>query len=60
MKLKTFILSSLCIVSVGWLIFVFAYYIYEHKIVYACSEVTKGDPIDVQKLCERITKRRIQ
>ena len=25
----------------------------EYSVVYACSEVTKQDPIEVQKLCER-------
>jgi len=25
----------------------------EYSTVYACSEVTKSDPIDVQRLCER-------
>jgi hypothetical protein len=33
--------------------------VYEPKIVYACSEVGKDDPIDIQELCERLTKRRI-
>jgi hypothetical protein len=25
----------------------------EYSVVYACSEVTQRDPVDVQKLCER-------
>lgn len=33
--------------------------VYEPDVVYACSEVDKNDPIDVQELCERLTKRRI-
>jgi hypothetical protein len=33
--------------------------IYEPNIVYACHEVDKDSPPDVQALCERLTKRRI-
>jgi hypothetical protein len=33
--------------------------IYEPNIVYACHEVDKDSPPDVQALCNRLTKRRI-
>lgn len=54
-----YILSSVLIVCILVGIYIFTKYIYDPKIVYACSEVTKNDPIDVQKLCERLTKRKI-
>jgi hypothetical protein len=33
-------------------------YALNYKTVYACSEVTKDDPPDVVKLCERLTRRK--
>lgn len=33
--------------------------VYEPKVVYACHEVDKNSPPDVQEICERLTKRRI-
>jgi hypothetical protein len=34
-------------------------YALNYKTVYACSEVTKDDPPDVVKLCQRLTRRKI-
>jgi hypothetical protein len=63
MKLKIFTLNSITwgilVFSVIGFIYIFTHHIYEPRIVYACSEVNKNDPVDVQKLCERLTKRRI-
>ncbi len=33
-------------------------YVINRPQVYACSEVTKDDPPDVVKLCERLTRRK--
>ena len=33
--------------------------VYEPRVVYACHEVDKDSPRDVQEICERLTKRRI-
>ena len=35
-------------------------YALDYKTVYACSEVTKKDPPDVMKLCERLTRRKYE
>lgn len=35
-------------------------YALDYKTVYACSEVTKKDPPDVVKLCERLTRRKYE
>lgn len=34
-------------------LFAWIFYAHSETSVYACSEVTKQDPIDVQKFCER-------
>ncbi len=35
-------------------------YALNYKTVYACSEVTKDDPPDVVKICERLTRRKYE
>ena len=35
-------------------------YALDYKTVYACSEVTKKDPPDVVRLCERQTRRKYE
>ncbi len=35
-------------------------YALDYKTVYACSEVTKDDPPDVVRLCERLTRRKYE
>ena len=53
------ILVFWCVVVCTLGLYIFIYEIYEPKIVYACHEVDKDDPPDVQAICERLTKRRI-
>ena len=47
-----------CVVICTTGLYLFIYEFYEPKIVYACHEVDKNDPPDVQRICERLTKRK--
>jgi len=55
------------LVGISFLVWTFALaiktsvdYALDYKIVYACSEVTRKDPPDVVKLCERLTRRKYE
>ena len=45
-------LAAVWIALLAWILNTKLYY----PVVYACSEVTKNDPIDVQQICEQERK----
>ena len=46
----------LCTVALMVVLFAYVLNNSTEQSVYACSEVTKSDPIEVQKLCDRARK----
>jgi hypothetical protein len=50
-KMKIFLDFLLFAIIIGIILY-FAMFYGREKIVYACSEVTKEDPIEVQKKCK--------
>lgn len=59
MFIKSSTLTFWVVVLATFTLYVVVKEVYEPKVVYACHEVDKNSPRDVQEICERLTKRRI-
>lgn len=59
MFMKSSTLTFWVVVLATFTLYVVVKEVYEPKVVYACHEVDKNSPRDVQEICERLTKRRI-
>ena len=52
--MKIPVISAIILIA----LFAWLFHAYSEVSVYACSEVTKQDPVDVQKLCAKAKRNR--